>query len=178
MRSDWLFEPELQHILGALTTENRLACEISRATGLRIWDVLALTREQAIQGRFTVQEQKTGKNRRVSLPKELQRRALLLAGDVYVFPHRYTGKRHRTRQAVYKDLKRAARLFRCRENITPHSLRKGFAVAQFHNTGDMKRVQHLLNHSDEAVTMLYAMADEITQRKYTRRARHGKKNPH
>lgn len=173
MRSDWVFERELQHILAALMPANRLACEISRATGLRIGDVLSITRAQAIAGRFTVQEQKTGKNRRVYLPKDLQRRALLQAGDVYVFSHRYTGKRHRTRQAVYKDLKRAARLFRCVENITPHSLRKGFAVAQFRHCGDMKRVQRLLNHTDEVVTMLYAMADEITRRKYQGRGNHG-----
>lgn len=173
MRADWLFKAELLHVLAALTPPNRLACEISLATGLRISDVLALTRDQAVDGRFSIREQKTGKVRRVYLPVELQRRALRAAGDIYVFPHRYSGKRHRTRQAVYKDLKRAARLFRVRCNLAPHSLRKGWAVEQYHRDGDLKRVQHLLNHNSEAVTMLYAMADEITRRRTGKREDNG-----
>ena len=176
MRTDWILREELQHILAALTPPNRLACEISLATGLRISDVLALTREQVLNRRFGVYEAKTGKTRRVYLPDELQRRALLMAGPVYVFSHRVDGNRHRTRQAVYKDLKRAARLFRVKANLGPHSLRKVWAVEQFQRDGDLKRVQHLLNHDSEAVTMLYAMADEITSRRRgTRRRNHGPK---
>ena len=64
MRTDWLFKAELLHVLAALTPPNRLACEISLATGLRISDVLALTRDQAVDGRFSIREQKTGKVRR------------------------------------------------------------------------------------------------------------------
>lgn len=31
--------------------------------------------------------------------------------------------------------------------------------------GDLKKVQKLLNHEAEAVTMLYAMADRLTERR-------------
>ena len=170
MRSDYLLQEDMLHILSALTAENRLACEISMHTGLRIGDVLAITREQAAAGRFSVQEQKTGKRRSVSLTEDQQRRALLQAGPIYVFPHRYSGKKHRTRQAVYKDLVRAAALFRVKLKISPHSLRKVYSVEMMHKYGDIKKVQQLLNHDREAVTVLYAMADEITRRKYS----HGK----
>ena len=165
MRSDWVFEEELQHVLAALMPSNRLACEISMATGLRISDVLALTREQAVKGRFSLHEKKTGKVRRIRLPLDLQRRALLMSGNIYVFEHRFSGKKHRTRQAVYKDLRRAARLFRVKPHVSPHSLRKVWAVEQYHKDGDLKRVQALLNHDSEAVTVLYAMADQITARR-------------
>ena len=42
MRSDWIPKGEMSHILAALQPENRLACEVSLATGLRINDVLAM----------------------------------------------------------------------------------------------------------------------------------------
>lgn len=165
MRSQYMHSSELSHILAALTPENRLACEISLCTGLRISDVLSLRTGQIKKQRFTVKEMKTGKTRFVYLPKELWERALKMSGTFYVFEHRLNSREHRTRQAVFKDLRRAAVLFRCSEHISPHSLRKAFAVEEFHKTCDIKRVQKLLNHSDEAVTYLYAMADIIDKRK-------------
>ena len=120
-------------------------------------------------GHISVRESKTGKLRRLHLPDELLRRSLILAGKVYVFEHRHDWKRHRTRQAVFKDLKRAARLFRCKMNVAPHTARKSWAVDAYNRTGDLKRVQKLLNHDSEAVTALYAMADELTERRLGRR---------
>lgn len=165
MRSEWVPKGDFEHILAALTPENRLACEISLSTGLRIGDVLALTPEKVRKQRFTVREQKTGKTKAVRLPKELVNRSLACAGQHYIFEHRTDGRKHRTRQAVYKDLKRVARLFNCHKNITPHSARKVYAVEEFERTGSLQKVQKLLNHSDEAVTMLYAMANLVNQRK-------------
>lgn len=165
MRSEWVPKGEFEHILSALTPENRLACEVSLATGLRIGDVLLLTPQKVRKQRFTIQEQKTGKTRYIRLPKELVDRCLACAGAHYIFPHRINGRKPRTRQAVYKDLKRVAYLFGCKKNITPHSARKVYAVDEFEKTGDLKKVQKLLNHSDEAVTMIYAMANIVGKRK-------------
>ena len=61
MRSDWVAKGEVVHILASLSPENRLACEISLATGLRINDVLALTPQKVRKQRFTIREEKTGK---------------------------------------------------------------------------------------------------------------------
>lgn len=165
MKSQYIPRGEVAHILAALMPENRLACEVSLATGLRIGDVLSLTRSQIEKQRFTVKEQKTGKTRFVRLPVDLWERCLKNCGRFYVFEHRLDSRKTRTRQAVFKDLKRAAALFRCSENITPHSLRKIYAVDRYHETCDLKKVQRLLNHSDEAVTYLYAMADVVSKRK-------------
>jgi site-specific recombinase XerD len=79
-------------------------------------------------------------------------------------------RRSRTRQAVWKDLKRVARAFRLKANVAPHSARKSFAVKEYQK-GGLKRLQGLLCHSDEAVTMLYAFADELTARKLRRKSR-------
>lgn len=148
-----------------------MACEISLATGLRIGDVLALRREQLEEGnRVQVREMKTGKQRRVYVPDELRRRCLVMAGQVYVFPNRRDQARHRTRQAVYKDIRRAAVLFRVREHVSPHSVRKVWAVGAFRRAGgDLRRVQKLLLHESEAVTMIYALADVLTERRLGRR---------
>lgn len=50
------------------------------------------------------------------------------------------------------------------ENVGPHSARKIFAVDLYRRTGDLEAVRKALNHSDQAVTMVYAMADELTTR--------------
>lgn len=166
MRSEWIPKGDFEMILAALTPENRLACEVSLATGLRINDVLALTPDKVRKQRFTVYEQKTGKARRVRLPADLVGRCLACSGQHYVFQHRLNGRYHRTRQAVWKDLKKTAERFNVRKNITPHSARKEYAVEEFERCGgDLKRVQQLLCHSSEAVTALYAMANILNKRR-------------
>lgn len=166
LRSDYLFREEFQHVLAALTPENRLALEVSLATGLRISDVLGL-RSDRLDSRITVRELKTGKSRRVYIPAELLDRMRRICGHYFVFEGRCDPKKPRTRQAVYKDIKRAAKLFRLPASlqISPHSARKIYAVDQFHKTGDLKRVQKLLNHSNEAVTLVYALADQMAARR-------------
>lgn len=167
MRSGYIVREELGHVLAALTRPNRLICEISAATGLRLGDVLALRTEQLEKGRrFTVHEEKTGKTRRIYLPENLHCRALQMAGHRFVFEGRLSGNKHRTRQAVYKDLMRAAALFRLKEHISPHTCRKVWEVNAYRDSGgDLKKVQKLLNHESEAVTVIYAMADRLAARR-------------
>lgn len=166
MRSEWIPKGEIEHILASLNSANRLVCEVSLATGLRVSDVLALKTEQVRKERFTVREQKTGKCRTVRLPKALRERCLLCCGTVYVFQGRLNGRKPRTRQAVFKDLRRARERFNIKANLSLHSLRKAYAVEEYRRSGcDLQRVRKLLNHDSEAVTMLYAMADELTRRK-------------
>lgn len=162
MRSSYAPQENVKHVLAALMPENRLALEISLATGIRISDVLNLRTEalRASEGRITIRELKTGKNRRIKIPNELRDRAIGMAGKIFVFEGRHDYRKPRTRQAVYKDIKRAAKVFRI--NITPHSMRKVYAVEQYRRTGkDLKRVQKLLNHENEAVTLIYALADQL-----------------
>ena len=164
MRSEWVPKGTIRHVLFALTPENRLACCVSIVTGLRINDVLAIPTAKWKRQRFTVREQKTGKTKFVRIPNDLLRDGLAICGENFVFEHRLNGRQHRTRQAVFKDIKRACRLFRIKENVCPHSLRKIYAVDYYERTGDIKKVQKLLNHSSEAVTHLYAMADILDKR--------------
>ncbi len=165
MRSEWKPKGEIEHLLAALTPANRLACEISLITGLRINDVLSLKPEQIKKKRFVLHEEKTGKTKHISLPNDILNRCLACAGQHFVFEGRLDGKKHRTRQAVFKDLRRVCNNFGVKEHISPHSMRKIYAVEEYARYGNLKKVQKLLNHSDEAVTMLYAMADVLEKRK-------------
>lgn len=167
-RSDYVQPDVFQLLLTALMPKNRLALEISLSTGLRIGDVLSLrTADVRRSSRLTVKEQKTGKSRRVYLPARLRDLCLQYAGRYYVFEGRLDPKQPRTRNAVYKDLKRVSALYRLdgrklRLQLSPHSARKIYAVKTYHRIGNLEKVQQLLNHSNEAVTYLYAMADVLT----------------
>ena len=149
-------------ILAALTPDNRAVCQVALRTGLRVSDILELRADQLARC-FWVTERKTGKRRQVGLPDWLIADILSRSGDsVWAFPGRDPA-RHRTRQAVWKDLKRVARAFRIPVNVGTHSMRKNFAVDLMHKYGDIAKVQRALNHDNSAVTMLYALADKLTE---------------
>lgn len=161
MRSRWVDDEKVRLILAALMPANALAAEMSYRYGMRIGDVLATKTADVRRGRWTYTEEKTGKKRRITLGRSFQDELLRQAGRLYVFEHRTDYKRHRTRQAVYVDIRRAAGAFRLGRGVSPHSMRKAYAVKAFDRTKDLKRVQHLLNHTSEAVTMIYALADKM-----------------
>lgn len=143
-----------------LSVPNALACAISLETGLRISDVLAL-KTQRFKRRMRVRESKTGKVRTVTMPEALFRLALAQAGEIYVFPGRLDPAKHRTRQAVYSDLVGVAKRLKLTAHVTPHSMRKAYAVHAYRRLGDLRAVQRLLGHKDIATTMIYALADKL-----------------
>lgn len=167
-RSEWVEPGALGLVLAALMPANRLVMEVILSTGLRVGDAVAIKTEQVRRGRFTVREEKTGKTRRVYLPRKLQLQILQQAGRVWAFEGRTDWRRHRTRNAVYKDVKRAAAMFartgrlRRGAQVSPHSGRKVYAVAEYHRTGSLARTGAALNHDPAhvAVTMLYALSDK------------------
>lgn len=163
MTTDYLLRREMDHVLAALTPSNRLVCQVCLHTGLRVGDVLELRTEQ-LGRQFWIVEAKTGKRRRVNLTDDLLGRIRVQAGPVWAFPGTKPGK-HRTRQAVWADVKRAAKAFRIKANVAPHSFRKVYAVELMRQCGDVKRVQRALNHSDCATTMIYIMAAELLEAK-------------
>lgn len=143
--------------------ENRLVCLVMLRTGLRVGDVLAIRADQIGQ-RFTVREAKTRKSRRVSLPgwlvDEIKAR---IHGSPWAFPSPVDPAKHRTRQAVWKDIKRAQKAFRLPVNCGTHSMRKAFAVELYAKYGDLAVVHRALNHDNDWVTMLYAFADRLPE---------------
>lgn len=169
MRTEYLLEKEVDLVLSALTDTNRLVMRTALHTGLRIGDVLQLTPDR-LQPHCWVTEQKTGKPRQIGLPEPLLSDLRKHSGKHWVFEGRNPQKHH-TRQAVWKDVKRAAEAFRLKQNIGPHSARKVYAVELMRKYGDLERVKKALNHSSPSVTMIYAMADQMLEAKYKRRRR-------
>lgn len=167
MRSEWVNAETMSLVLAAMMPENSLAIEVSLATGLRIDDVLGLKTETVRKTpRPYVRDSKTGKTHRVYLPRELRARMLAQAGRVYVWEHRTDWTRHRTRQAVYKDMRQAAGVFerngRLGAHVSPHSARKCAAVRAYQR-GGLDAAAALLNHDEghPLVTMVYALADQV-----------------
>ena len=170
MTTEYLLNREVDLVLAALTPANRLVCQVLLHTGLRLSDVLNLKTEQ-LKPRFWVTEQKTGKRRMVGLPRPLLDALQKQAGNVYVFPGT-RGNSHRTRQAVWKDVKRAAKAFRIQQNAAPHSFRKVYAVDVLEKYKDIDKVRRALNHESVTTTLIYAMAAEQLEAKKLLKACH------
>lgn len=174
MRTEYLIEREVEQLLDLLTYENRLVMRLLLHTGIRIGDALQLKPEQ-LKSNFWITEQKTGKRRQIGIPEPLLGDLKENAGREWVFPGADPAK-HRTRQAVWKDVKRAADAARLTSNAAPHSARKVYAVKLLEKYGDIERVRRALNHGGMEVTLIYAMADKRLHAKgRRRRAKPGRK---
>ena len=160
MRTDYI-KSELYHkIYLRMSYENALALRTSLETGLRIGDVLALEVENLNGRTIAYTAQKTGKQGKSVVSADLANRLRKIAGKRFLFEGR-SGDKPRTRQAVWKDVKRATKGFA--ENVAPHSARKTFAVEDFHEHG-FSHTQKALQHDSVGTTMLYAFADMLTDK--------------
>ena len=167
MKTEYLLQREVDQVLSLLTRKNSLVMRTVLHTGLRVGDVLALESAQ-LAPHFWVTESKTGKRRQVGLPEPLLSDLKKQAGERWVFEGRGPEKHH-TRQAVWKDVKRAARALRLPQNVGTHSGRKVYAVELLAKYGDIERVRRALNHSSVSVTLIYALADRQLESKNRRR---------
>ena len=142
---------------------NSLVLRLSKETGLRVGDCLNIEQAKFRQD-MTIKESKTGKKKKIHIPAKLYRelKSYMVTdggGKKYLFPHRTDDMKHRSRQAVWCDIKRACKALRCRENITPHSMRKMYAVSLYENGYSLQEIKKKLNHDNEAVTILYVMSE-------------------
>ena len=64
----------------------------------------------------------------------------------------------RSRQAVYRDLKRACDLLGVAGQVSPHTARKVYAV-ELRKAEGIEAVQRALQHSSRDITLPYAYAD-------------------
>lgn len=164
MKSDYMKPENYKRLFVFMTYENTLVLRVSVETGMRIGDILKM-RSEDIRGRtITYVAEKTGKRGRAVVTQDLANRLKAVAGEMYIFPKRGKPNEHRTRQAVWKDVKRAAAALRAvgvikSENISPHSARKTFAVEDAEAHG-LKHTQRALQHRDKSTTKMYAFSDK------------------
>ncbi len=162
MKSDYLDPRIYERLYHVMQYDNVLALRVALETGLRINDVLQLRWDDFKRdGKFTYIAQKTGKKGTKTISKELYKRLFARrTGQTYLFPGRKRG-RHRTRQAVWKDIKKAAAALGVSGNASPHSTRKTYAVGVRRREG-VAAVQRELQHDRMDTTMLYAFSDMLT----------------
>lgn len=137
--------------------ENALALRLSLETGLRIGDCLALTPAQLQGQTISYTAQKTGKRGKKRITADLANRLRKISSKKFIFEGR-NGNKPRTRQAVWKDVKKASAIAKIEGNFSPHSARKTYAVEEFHAKG-FNEVQKELQHDRAETTMLYAYSD-------------------
>ena len=94
---------DFYRVFRELWPENRLALAVCLATGLPITAVLQL-RPDDLHGNYLHCAGAV-----YSLPGGLSAALRRISSEYYLFPHRDYADRHRTRQAVYKDIMRAKR---------------------------------------------------------------------
>lgn len=178
MKTEYLLDEQVERVLSLLTPVNRLAMRVALHTGLRISDVLSLKKSDIEKGpQFGITESKTGKRRRVNLTEPLWRELCECCGNVWVFQSRTDPEKHRSRQAVWRDVKRAEKALRLPQNIGPHSARKVYAVHVLKDyAGNIDKVRRALNHSRDSTTMIYVMAATLLEAKYAKQRRR-RKNP-
>ena len=174
MRTDYISTDSVSALLWALTPPDKLICELCLATGWRISDIVSLTSDELSKAlkmkkpRLHIVEEKTGKRSTKTVSRDLLERMQQQSGRIYVFEGRDDYRKHRTRQAVYLDIKRVAKRFGIKCNLSPHSLRKNYAVWCFDNFG-LEKTQKELNHDNVECTLFYVLSREM-------QSRHGIKN--
>ena len=150
MTTEYLYQREVDRVLAALMPQNQLIVRVMLQTGMRLSDALRMPSEGLVgSGWYT--EGKTGKKRRYGLPRPLLEAIRAQAGAEWAFPGRKPGT-HKTRQAVWADIKRASRAFRLKQNVGAHSMRKVYAVRLMAKYGDLEKVRRNLNHSSSSIT--------------------------
>ena len=162
MKARFLTVDELDRLEKAMSPEDWLPFEVALRTGLRIGDVLQLRAHNIGCGVITYTAQKTGKSGGAECPRELcdRLRGSRRLGQ-YVFPGK-SPREHLTRQRAWQRLKEAAqRAGIDPEGVSPHSLRKSFAVRLYQREG-LEAVQKALQHSRVSTTEIYTLSDWIS----------------
>lgn len=157
MKTDYIKPSVYKKIYQIMQYENALALRLSLETGMRIGDVLSLTPKQLVGRTIHFTAQKTGKNATKVISADLAKRLRQISNKCFLFPGRFDDK-PRTRQTVWKDVKKASKILKLKENASCHSARKTYAVELYHNEG-LPSVQRELQHDHADTTMIYAFAD-------------------
>lgn len=159
MQSQYIDREVWRAIMPCMTRDNALAIAVSLETGLRIGDVLALQVSDLSDSSIAYTAQKTGKAGSAPCAARLIDILRSNARGGYCFPPRRGSKSpHRSRQAVWANVRQAAQRTGIKPHVSPHSARKTYAVQLYHRRG-IAAVQAALQHDDVNTTNLYALAD-------------------
>ena len=161
MRSKYIETSELEKLRAMSAKEAWLPLWVSLETGLRIGDVVKLRKQNLQADGLHYKAQKTGKNGVAKISAELRRELAKKRGK-WLFPSPYKAGKHITRQCAWARIKAACKRAGVEpDGVSPHSLRKVFAVELYREKG-FKAVQEALQHNNSATTEIYSFADWST----------------
>ena len=160
MKSTYLETSTVDELKTHLPLEAWLPLWVSLETGLRVGDVVRLKPSNIRADGIHYRAEKTGKYGVAQISDKL-RRALPKKGK-WLFPSTHKAGRHITRQAVWQRVKAAAKRAGIKaDGVSPHSLRKVFAVELYREKG-FAAVKNALQHANAATTEIYSFADWST----------------
>ena len=161
MKSKYIETTELEKLRSVLAAEAWLPLWVSLETGLRIGDVVKLRKANLKADGLHYKAQKTGKNGVAKISKALRVELERKKGK-WLFPSPYKNGKHITRQACWSRIKKACKLAEVdADGISPHTLRKIFAVELYRKKGFLA-VKEALQHNSAATTEIYSFADWST----------------
>lgn len=157
-------EEKKQYFVNLLNYEYRLIYRLGCSTGLRISDIVQMKKNRLDLKEPTIKEQKTGKSKRIYIPKKLrdELKRYSKANKEYIFESVTSASGHITRQAVWKQFKKCAKIAGIEENIGTHTMRKNHAQKLLKKGKGYKYIKNKLNHSSLADTLLYLITEEKT----------------
>ena len=129
-------------------------------SGLRVSDILKIKVSDVYRKRyFYTDEQKTGKEKRISLPASVRDEIEDYIDRTHLKPEDYiiysNKGGHINRKQAYKVLNDAAKKCGITERIGTHSMRKTFGYHYYQKYKDITELQYIFNHSSPSVTMRY-----------------------
>lgn len=165
MRSKFINKEDVQKLRKCMHGNEWLPLQLMLETGLRVGDAVRVKVRDISneEGKYYLSytAEKTKKKGKCEISPGLAKK--LTEGkrrSAYCFGS-YGSAGHLTRQAVWHRMKKAALAAGISEDgCSPHSLRKIFAVALLHEKG-LQAVQKALQHSNDAVTRIYAYSDTV-----------------
>ena len=161
MKSQYIEPKELEKLRSVSAEEAWLPLWVSLETGLRIGDVVKLRKANLKPDGLHYKAQKTGKNGVARISADLRRELAAKRGK-WLFPSPYKAGKHITRQCAWARIKAACERAGVEpKGVSPHSLRKVFAVELYREKG-FRAVKEALQHNSAATTEIYSFADWST----------------
>ena len=161
MRSKYVETTELEKLRTMLAEEAWLPLWVSLETGLRVGDVVKLRKANLQPDGIHFKAQKTGKNGVARISAALRQELARKRGK-WLFPSPKKAGKHITRQCVWARIKAACKRAGIDpEGVSPHSLRKVFAVELYREKG-FQAVKDALQHQSAATTEIYSFSDWST----------------
>jgi site-specific recombinase XerD len=131
-------------------------------TGFRVSDLLKIKYEDLrTKQEITLKEQKTKKDRTISLNSTVKEAFKLIDQGQTGFIFLSDSNRNKAKQAVWsrqyvsQELKHYATLAGIDQNVGTHTMRKTFGYFMYKKTNNLGLVQKLLNHTNIANTLKY-----------------------